>query len=79
MFLLVTNVAISRFSHIKGNGIVFLCLQIRIDGRVEKLSQAESNEYFHSRPIDSQISAAISQQSQPVPNRQVISLKYSNI
>ena len=49
---------------------------VRIDGRVEKLSDAEANTYFHSRPIDSQISAAISKQSQFVPNRQVIDSEY---
>ena len=57
--------------------MIFDYLQIRIEGRIEKLSDDESKEYFHSRPIDSQISASISQQSQSIPNRQVY--KYSDV
>ena len=44
---------------------------VRIEGRVEKLSPTESSDYFYSRPLDSQISGAISAQSQPIPSRQV--------
>lgn len=46
--------------------------QVRIEGRVEKASTAVSDEYFHSRPIGSQIGAWASPQSEPVENRQVI-------
>ncbi|CAF4212111.1 unnamed protein product [Rotaria sordida] len=45
---------------------------VRIDGRVEKLSDMDATEYFNTRPIDSRISACISKQSQPVPNRQYL-------
>jgi len=48
---------------------------IRIEGRVEKLSMEEATEYFHERPISSQIGAAISPQSQPVPGREYLTLK----
>ena len=34
--------------------------QIRISGRVEKISLAESTDYYHKRPRDSQIAAHIS-------------------
>jgi len=43
--------------------------QIRIEGEVEKVSEAESDKYFYSRPIDSQIGAWASPQSQTIPNR----------
>jgi pyridoxamine 5'-phosphate oxidase len=43
--------------------------QVRIDGRVEKISAAESDEYFHSRPLGSKIGAWASDQSQVIPNR----------
>lgn len=37
--------------------------QVRIVGRVEKLSQEENDEYFHSRPVGSQLGAWASKQS----------------
>ena len=36
---------------------------IRIEGKVEKVTEDESKAYFESRPIGSQIGAAISNQS----------------
>jgi len=39
---------------------------------VEKLSDAESSEYFHSRPVGSQIGSAISEQSIPIESRAVL-------
>lgn len=46
--------------------------QIRIQGRVEKLPAAQADIYFHQRPLGSQLSAAASEQSQPVASRQVL-------
>lgn len=42
---------------------------IRIEGRVERVSAHESDEYFASRPRGSQLSSAASPQSQIIPNR----------
>jgi pyridoxamine 5'-phosphate oxidase len=46
--------------------------QIRIEGTVTRVSAAESDHYFHSRPIGSQLGAAVSHQGQVLPNRQVL-------
>ena len=46
--------------------------QVRIEGIVEKVTPAESDEYFHSRPLESRLSAIVSKQSMPVESRQHI-------
>lgn len=43
--------------------------QIRIEGLVERVGQEESDAYFKSRPLESRLSAAVSQQSAIVKNR----------
>jgi pyridoxamine 5'-phosphate oxidase len=44
--------------------------QVRIIGLVEKVSETESNQYFHSRPIGSRIGAWASPQSKVIENRE---------
>jgi pyridoxamine 5'-phosphate oxidase len=46
--------------------------QVRIEGSVEKVSSAESDAYFASRPLGARLSAWASAQSAPVASRQVL-------
>ena len=56
--------------------ITFLWLglerQIRIEGKVEKVSAAESDEYFNSRPFGSRLGAWSSPQSQEISKQELI-------
>jgi pyridoxamine 5'-phosphate oxidase len=46
--------------------------QVRIEGRVEKVDEAESDAYFRSRPKASQIGSAASPQSSVIAGREVL-------
>lgn len=46
--------------------------QIRIEGSIEKISTEESDEYYFSRPLSSQVGAWASPQSSVIKNREVI-------
>ncbi|MEM9621375.1 MAG: pyridoxamine 5'-phosphate oxidase [Pseudomonadota bacterium] len=46
--------------------------QVRIHGTVHPVDTAQAQAYFASRPRDSQLSAAASEQSQPVTSRDVL-------
>lgn len=46
--------------------------QVRVDGGVAKLSAAESDAYFHSRPHGSQVGAWASRQGRPIADRQAL-------
>ena len=45
---------------------------VRIEGRVEKTSAQESDDYFKSRPLDSRLGAWASPQSQVISSRAVL-------
>lgn len=46
--------------------------QVRIEGIAEKVSDADNDEYFNSRPLGSKIGAWASHQSSIIPYRQVL-------
>lgn len=45
--------------------------QIRIEGRVSEVSKADAEDYFASRHPESRLGSAASDQSRPLPSRQV--------
>lgn len=46
--------------------------QVRIEGTVERVAEAESDAYFRSRPLGSRLGACASQQSEVIPGRDVL-------
>jgi pyridoxamine-phosphate oxidase len=78
-FLFFTNYDSRKGREISENHNVALLLhwpelgrQVRIEGYAIKTSTEISDEYFDSRPYESRISAIISEQSQPIPNRKYL-------
>lgn len=53
--------------------------QVRIEGKVHKISSEESDEYFQSRPKGSQISAVASAQSRLLPDRNSLEEKVKEL
>lgn len=53
--------------------------QVRIEGRVQKVSAQESDEYFFSRPFNSRLGAWASAQSQTVNSREVLELRLEEL
>lgn len=71
-----TNYDSRKGSELKKNphaAVVFhwdhLHRQIRIEGRVERMSEAENDAYFHGRAWQSRVGAWASQQSRPIESR----------
>ncbi|MFL9924340.1 pyridoxamine 5'-phosphate oxidase [Herbaspirillum lusitanum] len=50
--------------------------QVRIEGKIERVTAEESDSYFYSRPLLSQLGAIASQQSQPVDQRETLEQQY---
>ena len=74
-----TNYASRKGTQLSGNPYAALQFHwvelervVRIEGTGEKVSEAESDAYFHSRPLDSRIGAWASPQSQVITSRGVL-------
>lgn len=77
-FVFYTNAESRKGEEIRANrhaALLFhwksLRRQIRIEGPLEEVTAAESDAYFHSRPRVSQLGSAASDQSRPLPTRQL--------
>ncbi|HEX7291428.1 MAG TPA: pyridoxamine 5'-phosphate oxidase [Conexibacter sp.] len=53
--------------------------QVRVSGRVERLSAEASDAYFATRPRGSQLGAWASQQSRPLPDRAVLEAHWAEL
>ena len=78
-FVFFTNYTSRKGIELAANPHAALCFnwldlqrQVRIEGIVEKISEAESDAYFNSRPFGSRIGAWASPQSQIIPNRSIL-------
>jgi pyridoxamine 5'-phosphate oxidase len=85
-FVFYTNYKSLKGSELEQNPRAALVLywqplerQIRITGRVTKVSTKESDVYFHSRPLGSRFSASISKQSSVIRSRDVLLKKLKKI
>jgi len=50
--------------------------QVRIEGPVERVSEEESDQYFHSRPLGSKIGAWASEQSSTIQDRSALEKRF---
>jgi len=82
-FVFYTNYDSNKGKQLQANAFASLLFfwpelqrQVRIEGEVKKISELESDAYFASRPIESQIGAHASPQSRPIPSRQILEENY---
>ena len=56
-----------------------LARQVRIRGKIHKISSIKSDEYFYSRPVASQVASIVSEQSQVIESRLALEKKIQQI
>lgn len=85
-FVFFTNYESRKAGQLEANPRAALCFhwpsveeQVRVAGAVERVSEAESNAYFATRPRESQIGAWASAQSQPLPSRAELERRFEQM
>jgi pyridoxamine 5'-phosphate oxidase len=82
-FVFYTNLESKKGKELKANPYAALCFyfpplyqQVRVEGRVEQVSDAEADAYFATRPRGSQIGAWASKQSAPLASREQLEAEF---
>ena len=85
-FVFYTNYGSQKSNELEENpraSLVFywpeLSRQVRITGTVTRTSRHESEAYFHTRPIDSQLGALASRQSEVIEGREVLEQRMTEL
>ena len=85
-FTFFTNYDSRKGRELDANAQAALCIhwvaldeQIRVEGSVERVADAESDAYFAARPRGSQLGAWASEQSQVLPSRETLEERYREI
>ena len=81
-----TNYTSRKAAQLTENPYAALCLhwpllqvQVRSEGPIERVTAAESDAYFQSRPLGSQLAAWASSQSAPLPSRELLLSRYHEL
>lgn len=76
-FCFYTNAGSRKGRELAANPRAALCFhwkslgrQVRVEGPVVELPPSDADAYFHSRPRESQVGSAVSQQSRPLESRE---------
>jgi len=85
-FVFYTNYDSPKGRDLDLNSVACLCFywselgrQVRITGTVSRTSREESEAYFHTRPLDSQLGAWASNQSEVIANRDVLEARMAEL
>jgi pyridoxamine 5'-phosphate oxidase len=82
-FCFFTNAESRKGRELQTNPTAALCFywktlgrQVRVEGRVTDMEAVDVDAYFHSRSRNSQIGAAVSQQSRPLASREELEASF---
>lgn len=82
-FVFYSNSDSKKGNDLADNPFAALCFwwdklerQVRVEGKVQIVSHEDADEYFHSRPVGSQLGAWASNQSSVIPDRELLDNRY---